>query len=51
MEEKRYYEPPEPVNKPEHTMKLRFIGDTFYYGFDGLTNGKVYEAWVEDDVY
>ena len=47
-----YYEPPEPLNKPEKTMKLRFVGETFYYGIDGLTNGKVYEAWPEgDDLY
>ena len=37
--------------KPEHTMKLRFEGETFYYGIDGLTNGKIYEAWEEDDDY
>ena len=40
-----------PINKPEHTMKLKFIGDTFYYGIDGLTDGKIYEAWEEDKDY
>ena len=51
MAQREYYTPPPPLNKPEKTMKLRFIGETFYYGFDGLTNGKIYEAWVEDDDY
>ena len=45
MEEKEYYVPPEPINKPEKTMKLRHVGETFYYGIDGLTNGKIYDAW------
>lgn len=26
-------------------MKLRYIGESF--GVDSLTNGKVYEAWVD----
>lgn len=39
----------EPINKPEHTMKLRFVGESFY--LFGLTNGKIYEAWEEDDDY
>lgn len=38
-----------PINKPEHTMKLKFIGESFY--LFGLTNGKVYEAWEEDEDY
>ena len=50
MNEENYYVPPEPLNKPEHTMKLRYIGESFYV--EGLTNGKVYEAWPEgDDLY
>ena len=44
----RYYEPPEPINKPKKTMKLRYVGETFWPG-DGLTNGQVYEAWVDPD--
>lgn len=44
----RYYEPPEPINKPQKTMKLRYVGETFWPG-DGLTNGQVYEAWVDPD--
>ncbi len=44
-----YYEPPEPINKPEKTMRLRFVGESFY--LFGLTNGKVYEAWEEDEDY
>ncbi|MGI5983226.1 MAG: hypothetical protein ACOX8F_07280 [Sakamotonia sp.] len=44
----RYYEPPEPINKPEKTMRLRFVGESFWNG-DGLTNGQVYEAWVDPD--
>ena len=39
------------ISKPQRTMKLRFIGETFYYGIDGLTNGKIYEAWEENDDY
>lgn len=39
----------EPINKPEHTMRLRFVGESFY--LFGLTNGKIYEAWEEDDDY
>lgn len=30
-------------------MKLRFIGESFY--LFGLTDGKVYEAWEEDEDY
>ncbi|MGN1074099.1 MAG: hypothetical protein ACI4QB_03820 [Eubacteriales bacterium] len=30
-------------------MKLRYIGESF--GIDGLTNGKIYEAVVEDGMY
>ncbi|PWM22743.1 MAG: hypothetical protein DBX44_06720 [Oscillospiraceae bacterium] len=30
-------------------MQLRYIGESF--GVDGLTNGKIYEAWVEDNDY
>lgn len=45
----KYYESPEPTNKPKKTVRLRYVGETFYYGIDGLTNGKVYEAWPEDD--
>ena len=45
------YDIPEPINKPEHTMKLKYIGETFYYGIDGLTNDKIYEAWPEEDMY
>ncbi len=29
-------------------MKLRYVGETFWPG-DGLTNGQVYEAWVDPD--
>lgn len=47
--DKQYYTPPPPLNKPEETMKLRYVGENF--GVDGLTNGKIYEAWVEDDDY
>lgn len=43
------YDEDVPINKPEHTMKLKFIGESFY--LFGLTNGKVYEAWEEDDDY
>ena len=50
MSKKKYYEPPEPYNKPEKTMKLRYVGESFYNGF-GLTNGKIYEAWEEDADY
>ena len=49
MSKMNYYIPPEPDNKPKHTMKLRFIGESFY--LFGLTNGKVQEAWEEDDDY
>ena len=51
MSDKDYYDydGPEPINKPEHTMKLRFVGESFYVF--GLTNGKIYEAWEEDDDY
>lgn len=50
MEGKNEYFPPEPLNKPEHTMKLRYVGESFY--LFGLTNGKIYEAWPEgDDLY
>ncbi len=51
MEDKDRYDAdiPEPINKPEHTMKLRFVGESFY--LFGLTNGKIYEAWEEDDDY
>lgn len=49
MDEK-LYDIPEPYNKPEKTMKLRYVGESFY--LFGLTNGKVYEAWSEgDDLY
>lgn len=47
--EKQYYSPPPPFNKPEKTLQLRYIGESF--GVDGLTNGKIYEAWVEDNDY
>lgn len=30
-------------------MKLRYVGESF--GVDELTDGKIYEAWVEDDDY
>ena len=30
-------------------MKIRYIGQSF--GVDGLTNGKIYEASIEDDDY
>ena len=30
-------------------MKLRYIGESF--GVDSLTNGKVYEATIEDEDY
>ena len=30
-------------------MKLKYVGDSF--GVDSLTNGKIYEATVEDDDY
>lgn len=49
MSNEEYYIPPEPINKPEKTMKLRFVGESFYV--EGLTNGKVYEAWEEDKDY
>lgn len=45
MPEKKEYIPPEPINKPEKTMKLRYVGESF--GIEGLTNGKIYEAWEE----
>lgn len=45
----KYYEPPEPINKPEKTLKLRYVGESFYV--EGLTNGKIYEAWEEDEDY
>jgi len=28
-------------------MRLRYIGESF--GVDSLTNGKIYEAWIEND--
>ncbi len=49
MDKRQYYEPPEPINKPEKTMRLRFIGESFY--LFGLTNGRIYEAWEEDEDY
>lgn len=49
MSEENYYVPSEPYNKPEHTMKLRYLGESFY--LFGLTNGKIYEAWPEEDMY
>lgn len=45
--EKKYYEPPEPINKPEKTMRLRYVGESF--GVDSLTDGKIYEAWLDPD--
>ncbi|MBQ4576706.1 MAG: hypothetical protein IJB07_03155 [Firmicutes bacterium] len=30
-------------------MKLRYVGESF--GVDGLTNGKIYEAWEENGLY
>ena len=45
-----YYDYIPEINKPEKTMKLRFVGETFYGGL-GLTNGKIYEAWEEDADY
>jgi len=30
-------------------MKLKYVGESF--GVDSLTNGKIYEAKVEDDYY
>lgn len=30
-------------------MKLRYIGESF--GVDSLTNGKIYDATIEDDDY
>ena len=48
MSEKKYYVPPPPLNKPEKTMKLRYVGESF--GVDELTNGKVYEAWPDGDM-
>ena len=45
----KYYEAPEPINKPEKTLKLRYVGESFYV--EGLTNGKIYEAWEEDEDY
>lgn len=45
--ERKFYDPPEPINKPEKTMRLRYVGESF--GVDGLTNGKIYEAWVDPD--
>ena len=47
--DKEYYTPPPPFNKPEKTMKLRYVGESF--GVDSLTNGKIYEAWEEGDLY
>lgn len=44
-----YYEYIPKINKPKHTMKLRFVGESFYV--EGLTNGKIYEAWEEDADY
>ena len=44
-----YYTPPPPRDKPGKTMRIRYIGESF--GVDGLTNGKIYEAWVEDEDY
>lgn len=29
-------------------MKLKYTGESF--GVDGLTNGKVYEAWPDDNI-
>ena len=48
MSEKKHYVPPPPLNKPEKTMKLRYVGESF--GVDELTNGKVYEAWPDGDM-
>lgn len=47
--ENGYYTPPEPINKPEKTMRLRYVGDSL--GIDELTDGKIYEAWEEDNDY
>ena len=44
---KRPYVPPPPINKPEKTLRLKYIGESF--GVDSLTNGKIYEAWVDSD--
>lgn len=46
MKNENSYISSELPNKPEKTMKLRFVGESFYV--EGLTNGKVYEAWEED---
>ncbi len=46
MEEK-FYELPEPINKPEKTIRLKYVGESF--GVDSLTNGEIYEAWVDPD--
>ena len=50
-EDEEFYGLDGPINKPEKTMKLRYIGETFGHGVMGLTNGKIYEAWVEDNDY
>lgn len=50
MAEKEYNISSGSFAKPEKTMKLRYIGESFY--LFGLTDGKIYEAWPEgDDLY
>lgn len=45
----KFYEPPEPLNKPEKTMRLKYVGESF--GAVSLTNGKIYEAWEDCGMY
>lgn len=45
-DERRYYTPPPPENKPARTIRLRYVGESF--GVDSLTNGKIYEAWTDE---
>ena len=42
MAEKEYNISSGSFAKPEKTMKLRYIGESFY--LFGLTDGKIYEA-------
>ena len=48
MGDKNYYVPPPPLNKPKKTTKLRYVGESF--GAFGLTNGKIYEAWMDGEL-
>ena len=39
---------PDPPKKPEKTLRLRYVGESFGDGVK-LTNGKIYEAWLDEE--